>query len=221
MIARRVSITLAPPLASTLTRWLGRTLRMTTVGLDGARARWAAKQPSIYVIWHGRILMASWVNALTRRRYGAPRAIVLASRSDDGEIVARYAACFGLGVVRGSSSRGGATALRRLAGILESGDDVVIVPDGPRGPRGRVQPGVVALAALSGAAIVPFAFGASPARTLHTWDAFLVPAPFARAAAVFGAPLGISRDADRERATKDVQAALDEATALADEIVRR
>lgn len=221
MNTRHVLAVLAPPVAAMLARSLGRTLRTTTVGVEALAPFWTAQRPLIYVVWHGRTLMAPWIHACLREGRGARHATVLASRSEDGAIAACYAASFGIGVVRGSSSRGGATALRTLTAALRSGSDVVIVPDGPRGPSGRVQPGVVALAALSGALIVPFAFSACPARRLRTWDAFLLPAPFARAAAVFGAPLAISREADRERAVKDVQAALDETTAVADGLVRR
>ena len=221
MNAANVLAILAPSLAATTVRMLGATLRMTITGTEALAPLWAARHPLIYTVWHGRILMTPWINERLRRSDGARPATVLASRSRDGELVARYVCRFGLSVVRGSSSWGGAVALRALAAALEGGHDVVIVPDGPRGPSGRLQPGVVALAALTHAPIVPLAFSARPARRLPTWDGFLVPAPFARAAATFGAPLAIARTADRERAMKDVQAALDEATASAERLVAR
>jgi lysophospholipid acyltransferase (LPLAT)-like uncharacterized protein len=93
------------------------------------------------------------------------------------------------------------------------------VPDGPRGPRGQLGPGVVALAGLTGAPVVPLGFAARPANRLAKWDAFMVPAPFARAAAVFGAATTIARDADFELARKDVERRLDEVTATADRLV--
>jgi lysophospholipid acyltransferase (LPLAT)-like uncharacterized protein len=112
-------------------------------------------------------------------------------------------------------------AVRQLAATLAAGEDVAVIPDGPRGPRCQLQPGIVALAALSGAPVVPLGFAASPARRLPTWDAFLVPMPFARCAAVFGAPTFVARDADRERAGKDLEGALIEMTSLADRLVAR
>jgi lysophospholipid acyltransferase (LPLAT)-like uncharacterized protein len=57
----------------------------------------------------------------------------------DGELVARFVARFGFEVVRGSSSRGGAEALRMLARSIRDGYDVVVVPDG-RGARAMVRP---------------------------------------------------------------------------------
>lgn len=211
----------APGLAAALVRLLALTLRVRVVGVDRLRVHWAARRPLVYAVWHGRVLMVPWLNAWLRRTLGARRVAVLASRSRDGDIVARYAVRFGLTAVRGSSSRGGAGALRALVGAVRAGEDVGVTPDGPRGPRGRVQPGVVALAALTGAPIVPLAFAARPARVLDTWDRFLVPLPFARCALVFGEPMSIAADADRDVARKEVERALEEITAAADRLVAR
>jgi hypothetical protein len=208
-----------PPLAAHGVRLLGATLRLQVAGTDGVSAAWRARRSVIYAVWHGRILMVPWANARLRAKLGARAPRVLASRSRDGELVARWVTRFGLGVVRGSSSRGGATALRLLAAAVRAGEDVAIVPDGPRGPRGHVQPGTVALAALTGAPIVPVAFAARPARRLSSWDEFLVPLPFARAALVFGPLVEIKRDADRERARVGIEQALVDVTAAADRLV--
>src|SRR5204863_474114 len=82
---------------------------------------------------------------------------VLVSRSRDGEIVAGYLSRFGLDSVRGSTSQGGREAGRALVAAVRRGCDVAVVPDGPRGPCGQLQPGVVTLASLTGAPIVPLA----------------------------------------------------------------
>ena len=158
-------------------------------------------------------------NAWLRSTRGARRVAVLASRSRDGEIVSRYVARFGLPTIRGSSSRGGAGALRQLVATVRAGEDVAVVPDGPRGPRRQLQPGVVTLAALTGAPIVPLAFAARPARRLASWDEQLVPWPFARSVLVLGETIAVPRDADRERAVKEVERALNNTTADADRMV--
>jgi lysophospholipid acyltransferase (LPLAT)-like uncharacterized protein len=206
----------APPLAACLVRSLGRTLRLVVEGTDELGPLWQARRPLIYAVWHGRILMIPWLNARLRRTAGARSARILASRSPDGELITRYARRFGLDVVRGSSSRGGSAALRALVGALRVGEDVAVIPDGPRGPCRRAQPGVVVLAALSGAPIVPVGFAARPARHLASWDEFMIPLPFARAAAVFGAPVVVDRESDRARALKDVERAIEDATAAAE-----
>jgi lysophospholipid acyltransferase (LPLAT)-like uncharacterized protein len=123
---------------------------------------------------------------------------VLASRSRDGELVSRLARGFGLSVVRGSSSRGAATALRALVRLIrEQRAEVAVIPDGPRGPRWVAHPGAVILAKLGQAPIVPLGFGVSRGMVLGSWDAFLVPRPFARAVLIFGDPLRVPADADR------------------------
>jgi lysophospholipid acyltransferase (LPLAT)-like uncharacterized protein len=209
-------VRLTPILAAALVRLLGLTLRVRVSGEDQLVPLWRAGRPLIYVVWHGRILLVPWLNAWLRRRRGARAPLVLASRSRDGEIVAQYVRWFGLPVVRGSSSLGGDIALRQLVSAVRNGSDVAVVPDGPRGPHERLQPGVVVLAALTGAPVVPLAVGAQPARRLSSWDRFLVPLPFARCALVFGAGLHVARGSDRARARADLERALADVTARAD-----
>jgi hypothetical protein len=156
--------------------------------------------------------------------YGHRGAHVLTSRSRDGELVARWIRRFGLEPVRGSSSRGGADAVRLLARAIRAGREVVVVPDGPRGPREVLKPGVIALARLSGAPIVPTAVGASREWRLRSWDEFRIPQPFARCVVRFGEPIHVSRAADRpgeEAVRKEVEAALRGLSWQVDEEVRR
>jgi len=218
-VSAAVLTALAPAATAAIVRSLGATLRIRAVGVDALAPRWRAGQPLIYAVWHGRIVMMPWLNAWLRRTRGARRAAVLASRSRDGEVVSRYVARFGLATIRGSSSRGGAGALRQLVATVRAGEDVAVVPDGPRGPRRQLQPGVVTLAALTGAPIVPLAFAARPAHRLASWDEQLVPWPFARSVLVFGETIAVPRDADRQRAVKEVERALNDTTADADRMV--
>jgi hypothetical protein len=192
-----------PSLGTLALRALARTLRIRRE--EGAAAPlWAARTPVIYAVWHGRVLLLPYL-------YGPRGCCVLTSRSRDGELVARWIGRFGLVPIRGSSTRGGGEALRQLARELRDGGEVVVVPDGPTGPREVAKPGVVALARLSGAPIVPIAVGASREWRLGSWDQFRIPKPFARCVVRFGEPLRVRPDADRaaqEAARKDVEAAL-------------
>jgi lysophospholipid acyltransferase (LPLAT)-like uncharacterized protein len=208
------------PLAAALAvRALGVTLSIRAEGVDALRPLWSAGRPLIYGVWHGRILIVPWLNARFRRTDGARHVRVLASRSRDGELVAAFVQRFGLDVVRGSSSRGGAAALRELARAVQAGDDVAVVPDGPRGPSCRAQAGIVSLAATTGAPIVPLGVAARPSRRLASWDRFMVPAPFARCAVVFGAPVDVGRHDDREVVRAAVERALQQATESAERLV--
>ena len=212
----RLLLALGPPLGSWAVRLLAATLRLT-LEEDHARPFWERRAPLIYAIWHGRILM---IPALYGRAHGVN---VMASRSRDGELVARFARRFGFEAARGSTTRGGSEALRRLARLLRQGREVAVVPDGPLGPRGVVQPGVIALARMTGAPILPLAFGAHPAWRLRSWDEFLIPKPLARGAVCFGPPLFVPPNADRsqqEALRKELEGQLSELTFRADRLVR-
>lgn len=148
--------------------------------------------PVIVALWHSHLLIAPY---LYRRRFGSLPLKALVSRSRDGDILARFLARFGIEAVRGSSSRGGASAIRQLARVLESGASVLVVPDGPRGPREVAKPGVIALARLSGAPILAAAVGYSGHWQARSWDGLLVPRPFARCVLRVGEPLRVPPDA--------------------------
>jgi lysophospholipid acyltransferase (LPLAT)-like uncharacterized protein len=183
-------------------------------------AFWARGEPFILAFWHGRLLMMTccW------RRGHAFRMLI--SRHADGQIISGAIARLGLGAVHGSSRRpgkdrdkGGVAALRAMMKLLKDGVSIGIAPDGPRGPRMRAGPGVVAAARLSGAAVLPAACACSPRRLLATWDRFQAPLPFARGAIVWGEPLRVARDEDEETARRRIEAAITAATLEADRLV--
>lgn len=140
------------------------------------------------------------------------KATMLASLSLDGEIVARLARGFGYGTIRGSSTRGGAGAIRAMIRRLREGSWIFLAGDGPKGPRHVIKRGVVHLAKHSGAAIVPMIGMAEHCRRLEkTWDQFVIPRPFTRVCLVYGDPLRVPPDAsedDMEQARQQVQGQL-------------
>lgn len=167
-----------PTLLATLVRLLGWSWRLRVTDEAGVLARnRTAGPPLIWVFWHNRLLVGAmfWVRRLQPRR-GA----VLISRSKDGEILAQVVRNLGGEPVRGSSSKGGASALAELARRMPAPCDAWITPDGPRGPRYAVHAGAVWLAQASGAQIVPVAVEASSCWRLKSWDGFIIPKPFAR-----------------------------------------
>ena len=160
-------------------------------------------KPLIIATWHGRLLMTpfGW-------RHSA-RSHVLVSAHRDGQLIARTLTHFKTRIVTGSTRRGGADALRKLHRLMQEGGAVGITPDGPRGPRMRVSPGIVQLARLSGAPIFPLAYSARPRRVLETWDRFILPLPFGRGVFLWGAPMTVPRDAD-EAAAEDARRMLED-----------
>ncbi len=139
----------------------------------------------ILAFWHRHLI-------LMRYAYRGARMSVLVSQSWDGELTAQTLAHLGIETSRGSSSRGGAAALRDLLRRARAGSDLAFTPDGPRGPLRKVQPGVVVAAVLSGLPIVPVAVGATRHKLLRSWDRMLLPLPGARVDVVYGAPFTLS-----------------------------
>jgi len=166
----------------------------------------------ILTFWHSRFVMMPYV-CLTRRM------VALISRSRDSRMLGLILEQLGFDLAWGSSSTGGAYALREVLRKVRDGYDVAITPDGPRGPRRRVKPGVIATARMTGLPIVPTGFSARPARRLGSWDRTLLPYPFARGLFICGEPLLVPRDADdaeQERLRQFVEAEVDRLTDLAD-----
>jgi hypothetical protein len=163
-------------------------------------ARGVVTGPVIFCLWHNRLAlcMLAW-RRYARRHHPGGGLAALISASKDGALLAATLQQFGVEAVRGSSSRRGPQALLELNSALERGLNVAITPDGPRGPAYRVQPGVVALAQVSGAAVVPVSFSARHKITVRSWDRFQLPLPFTRCEVVFGPPLTCPRAATPEQ----------------------
>ncbi len=123
------------------------------------------------------------------KAYRGPGAKILISASKDGELIARTMQYFGQGAVRGSSSRGGRAAFRALIVQAREPVDLVITPDGPKGPRHQLKEGVVQLTRLTGRPVIPMAFACSRGHRFGSWDRFLFPFPFARGVFAYGAPV--------------------------------
>ena len=149
------------------------------------------REPVIFALWHGRLL------PLTYWHRGG-RIAALVSRSGDGEYIARLVEGWGYETVRGSSSRGGSEALRDLVRKARNGWSLALTPDGPRGPRQRLQPGVITAAQLTGLPIVPLSAGCARAWWPGSWDRFCVPKPFSTVRVLYGEPVRVPRDADAD-----------------------
>jgi lysophospholipid acyltransferase (LPLAT)-like uncharacterized protein len=139
----------------------------------------------IGALWHSRLLLFPFV---LRRFFSNRHGAALISASRDGELLADAIKRFDYDVVRGSSSRMGASAILQLTEVLASGHDVVITPDGPRGPAYELGPGIIFLAQKSGAAVVPFNMEYSSYWRLKSWDRFIVPRPFSKVRVIIGQP---------------------------------
>jgi lysophospholipid acyltransferase (LPLAT)-like uncharacterized protein len=165
-----------------------RTVRFEVHNDAAWRTHAAAGRPVLFTPWHGRLLPLSYLH----RGQGV---VAMVSKSADGEYLTRVLRHWGFLAVRGSSNSGGDRALRELMRLVRAGRSVAITPDGPRGPREQLKPGVLQLAQLTGAPIVTAAAGTDRAWWFVRWDRFLVPQPFARVRVAYGDAVFIPRGA--------------------------
>ncbi|ACZ11467.1 protein of unknown function DUF374 [Sulfurospirillum deleyianum DSM 6946] len=134
-----------------------------------------SQTPSIYAIWHGELLMAAAAYTYYSKRVSID---TIVSHHFDGELVAKLMQIFGGGTIRGSSSKGGVSALRQALKALQNGRDIGITPDGPRGPRHSVANGVAAMACMKQVPIITMHCEPSASWKMKSWDRFCIPKPF-------------------------------------------
>lgn len=171
----------------------------------------------IYAFWHRAVFAAAWL----WRKIGIA---VMVSRSFDGEYIARTIAKLGFVPVRGSSSRGGGSALLGLRKHLEQGMPVAFTIDGPRGPKNVAKPGPVLLSRASALPMAAFYVAIDDAWSLNTWDALVIPKPFSKALVRVSRKMRVPADAnDAQMAEfhKQLQAALERVTIFAEANVAR
>lgn len=186
-------------LAGTAMKLWSLTLRFDVNGEPGVVCPLIPPDPVIFALWHNRIFT---MPPIWQRTGGKNRSsVVLTSASKDGTTLATAMDMFGLGAIRGSSSRRAVSALIGMKKALREGFDVCVTPDGPKGPRYTVQPGVIKIAQATGTGIIPIHIRYSSAWRMKTWDGFVIPKPFSRVSIVFDTPRKIAKgiaDADFE-----------------------
>jgi Kdo2-lipid IVA 3' secondary acyltransferase len=178
-----------------LLKMLGRTLRYQIDDRAGIVGK-AVGENYIGALWHNRLL----VFPLVLRRFFSNRdGAALISASRDGDLLSDAIHRFDYDVVRGSSSKLGASGLLQLSDVLASKRDVVITPDGPRGPAYEIGPGLVFLAQKTGAAVLPINMEYSSCWRVKSWDRFIIPKPFSKVRVIIGQPEGVrSTSTDQE-----------------------
>lgn len=193
---------------SAMLRLLSATWKTRTAGEEHWHKLRDSGEPFVYALWHGRMLLPIW-------RHRGEGVATMASKSQDGEIIARWLARNGYFVVRGSTNRGGARGIVRLMRSLQEGRGVALTVDGPKGPPRVVQEGLLLLARKSHAWILPVSASATRPRFLKSWDRYLLPKPFSRNTVIYGEPFRLRRETDPEAAAR-VKDAIDSITAEAD-----
>jgi len=172
---------------------------------------------NIFAFWHSRLFYLVYFYVKHARRC---KVAMLVSLSRDGDYGAALVRKLRQDAVRGSTSRGGKKAVRRLAAKIAEGRNIAITPDGPRGPAFHVNEGIVKLAQITGARIIPVSYDATHKRLLKSWDRFLIVWPFGRVHVAFGEPIEVPTDITRyERG--QYRAKLEQTLQALDEICAR
>ena len=172
---QRLVVAIVPRIVWSLLWVVGLTWRYRVIAEEGVTPVVFGEKPGpeIYCFWHQCVLPCT----MYFRRSGA---VILISRSFDGELITRVLRMFGFGAVRGSSSRSAREGLMGLKHVIESGRTAIFTADGPRGPIYETKMGPIKLAQLTGAPIGVFHLQPERAWEMKSWDRFLIPMPFTR-----------------------------------------
>lgn len=204
----RVFVAVVGWMVATALRLVYATLRVSWEDPHDVLGAFERGQRVVWATWHDGIVLLPLMVVRVAPRL-RPRVVLSWHR--DGEVAAQAVRRFGVRVTRGSATRGWTGAVRGMLAAHARGEDLVVVPDGPRGPRHEAKEGVVQLARATRLPVVAIGIAAAPARRLRSWERLLVPRPFARVMLVLGAPIPVTRG-ESVAALAAVQAAL-EATA--------
>ncbi|MBN8690589.1 MAG: lysophospholipid acyltransferase family protein [Armatimonadetes bacterium] len=176
-------------LAFALVSAIGKTLKVQTVGWEKLSPD---TKPYLFAGWHGRSFVAT--------RFFRDRGFyAIISNSRDGEMQNKIFQKFGFKTIRGSTGREGVKAAIEAIRVLKEGGSLTMTPDGPRGPSGVVQPGIMMMAQKSGAEIIPTGVSAAKCWYAKSWDRYLVPKPFSKAVMIFAEPITVPKDATPEQ----------------------
>ncbi|HJS21585.1 MAG TPA: lysophospholipid acyltransferase family protein [Steroidobacteraceae bacterium] len=201
---RRLAYRIAVPLGMLIIRFFWATCRIVRVeGMAHVEKHLLGGQPAVVCYWHRHQLLC-W-SYLVRLVDRGLRTGWLISASVDGEAISEIARRMGGGgpVFRGSTTSKGAEALRAIyKAVTRDGVSPGITPDGPYGPRSVFKPGVVKIAQLSGAPLLPMSWCANHAWVLKTWDRFVVPRPFCRVVVAVGDAITVPRETDEAGTTE-------------------
>jgi len=204
----RLIIWLLPRLIKFIYLFLVNTIRWQTVG-----KAYDPNDPqrNLYTFWHARMLM------IPRLSRGIWHGYMLISSHRDGGFIADSMHLLGIETVRGSTTRGGARALREmLRAVKDENRHLAITPDGPKGPREKVQKGTIQLALKAELPIIPVCYATKRHWRINSWDHFYIPQPFTRGVFVFGEVVIVDPDEDMDTAIARTQKSMDDAQQKAD-----
>lgn len=217
--AQRLALAVVPRLVWALLSVVSRTWRYEVIAEEGVTPVLSGQRAGaeIYCFWHQCVLPCT-------DYFRHSHAVILISRSFDGELITRVLRLFGFDAVRGSSSRSGREGLLGLKQTIENGGTAIFTADGPRGPIYQTKMGPIKLAQLTGAPIGAFHLQPQRAWVMRSWDRFLIPKPFTRICVSWARWTHVPADLppeSMEEKRADLNAALERARLRAVEHLRK
>lgn len=219
---KRLKYTIAAPILKAYLWGLQKTSKVPVSGEEHLKSLLGSGRPFIPCYWHQQNLgCALYLLSLDSPDFNAG---FLVSPSRDGEIPARIFRQWGAHVIRGSSSRTGAQALRDLyLAVTRDNISPANTPDGPRGPIFEFKPGPLMLAQMTGVPILPMACAARRHKQLNSWDRFILPGWFNTLAVAIGEPVTVPKGlsmAELEPQRRQLEAYLKTLTVYVNQIVK-
>jgi lysophospholipid acyltransferase (LPLAT)-like uncharacterized protein len=183
-------------LAKAFVRLILSTCKLEVRGLDHLMKAAKAQNPCILVSWHNRL---SLLPEILQQTTGQVIFRAVISNSRDGHLLAMLIESYKRGRTLRVPHNGRYKALVQIISELAKGEQVIVLtPDGPRGPRYAMKPGILVMAKETNALIIPFSWSASAFWQLNTWDKMIFPKPFSKIIAIFGAPIEQDYSQSRE-----------------------
>lgn len=185
------------------------TLRPHNKNPEGEKYMRGLQGRFILTLWHGRIFYLFYHCRKLSDLH------LLISPSQDGDILARLALLMGYSVIRGSSFKKAVPSARSLIKVLRREGRIVIIADGSRGPRCKVQPGLLQIASITESSVIPLTFSPKHKWVLNSWDQFVLPLPFTRCTVNAGNPMQLPRKTDEkflQEKQKELENCLDQLT---------
>jgi len=202
-------------LAAYYVRFVYLTSRWNVVRGDIPKKFWDKDKKFLLCFWHGRLLMMPYCWDMTKPIH------MMISMHRDGRFLSDTVSRLGIKTIVGSTSKGGAKALRAMVRTVKNGDYVGLTPDGPRGPRMRAQEGIVTIARLAKVPIIPIGYASTSCKIFGSWDRFIAALPFGRGVFVWGEPIEVPHTSDKlalEKTRQNIEDAINAVSAEADRL---
>ena len=194
-------------------KFVSNTTKWTFINKKYVDQLWHKNESFILCFWHGRLLMMP-------KSWNIKKKInVLISAHPDGQLLSKTVKHFEINTIIGSTSKGGSVALRNIIKSLKSGISIGMTPDGPRGPKMKINSAIIKLASLTGCKILPLSYSVKRKIFLNSWDRFLLALPFNKGCFIWGKPLKIKKyisQSDDLKLTKKLEKELIKLTKIAD-----